>query len=331
MRRTPTSSTPSASAPSTTTAQPTYKLLFHVLPTDLVHRILDFLSIADIHHLRRAGAGAHDPETHQLLHTVMRRRVRRLQAIWSAMTLEDVDKNFPKFLPRAWPSTGAQDKVLELLREGVPKQDPDDFLALNWRGSIRAWPPKPTYVSKVADILYLSYLTADAAVAIAKEMPDLLRLNIRGTSVLGAISPWGPFCTVPNEVAQCQQLKSLTLSCSIEEVPEPILKMSGLVDLVFDWDCQLKELPDNIGADLPNLRFVELQGSPLSSLPRSLLDTVEKNRNRKWPGLPVGYGIIVSEHHFPPGYWEEILGKDRPPRYPPPSRMKKGLVFRADP
>ena len=310
-----------------------YDLFMRRLPTDLVLRILDFLCIADIHCLRRAGAGAGpDADLHALLRAVMRRRVRRLQGIWSAMTLEDVDKNFLKFLPRGWPQPEAQDRVLTLLRDGVPKQDPDDFL-LRYRRNMtaRLWPPRPTYVSKMSDILHLSFIHADAANAIAHEMPDLVRLNSHSTTELAELSPWGPFRDVPPELGRCTQLRALELSGTFEEIAEPILQLSGLVDLVFGWDCQIKALPDNIGVRLPNLRFVELQGCPLSSLPRSLLDAVERNRFRKWPKLPGGYGIIVSEHHFPPGYWAQILGKDRPPRYPPPSRAKKGLVFRADP
>lgn len=268
------------------------EIMLDWLPSEILENIFAQLSLTDVHHLRLAGAGAGHAATHSILRTMMRRRVRSLQTILNAMTAHEViemlKRSTPMDIRLGFVSRFVMSKSFSQIQKA---------LSARLQQSI---PPAPSTTAELAlprQYLCIQTLTPDIARAIASELPTLRFLRVLWPPTTDPVDS----TDLPGELASILTLTMLQMHkyFGIMTFPKVILKLHNLEILVLSDFAKLLTLPEDMGDKLPLLRYVELSGCGLRSVPRSLLSTLERN----FKVTSTRHGIYAPFNNFEDLFW----------------------------
>lgn len=260
------------------------------LPHDIIQKIADCLSVADFQNLRLAGMGAADCVLHAKLHSTFSSRIESLHRL-----MADVSGRSFGYGP-FYPCVNMNCRNFELL------SDLECPVARAKKASMtmRQYPCKICHLSPVAvssigegvsdaddtriATIDVRLQATDLLVRIAREMPSIRAMRLYNLTENGSEGPRKLL-----ELSMFNRLHGLELSF-FNVLPEGVLMLSGLEVLLLIQMPQLKSLPTDLGNQLPQLRRLVLFHVGFVVIPKSVLDTLERNFRDDADGV-----VIVSE------------------------------------
>lgn len=267
------------------------------LPVDVLAEVVRNLSLADVFNLRLSGFASHVDDAQRFLYENMQQRLCHFN-VWSYMSAEDVKYHFQEYVQ---------------LKQGRPIDND------NGDGNgISSWPPSPVQMSLLGE-LNISRIDERFAYSVALNMHALKTLDLGSKSDDDVTGGFPLLTHLPHSLGACTQVKRVVIAFHhFNTVPEGVLRMEGLEELDLTDNGKLEQLPSQMGMRLPKLYLLEISGCPLSTLPTSLLQSMERtvdttdDDNKQL--LDLDQGIAVGHEQFPPNYLNLTISAHKFPR-----------------